>query len=46
MKIKQMFCKHRYERYYVAHTYKIVDGWWVRVTEYLCEKCGKVKKRK
>ena len=45
LKIKQLFCKHRYEKYFIPHAYKIVDGWMVQVTEYRCEKCGKKKNR-
>ena len=40
-KIKQLFCKHSFEKYYVMHGFRVVDGWIERVYDYRCPKCGK-----
>ena len=45
-RIKQLFCKHSFEKHYIPHGFRIVDGWMVRAYDFRCTKCGKVEKRK
>ena len=40
-KIKQLFCKHSFEKHYIPYGFRIVDGWCVHTFEYKCLKCGK-----
>lgn len=43
-RIKQLFCKHTFEKHYIPHGFRIVDGWMVRACDHRCSKCGKIKK--
>ena len=43
IKIKQLFCKHSFKKYYIPHGFRIVDGWMVQAFEYKCSKCGKTQ---
>ena len=40
-KLKQLFCKHSYEKHYTQHGFRIVDGFFTQTYEYRCKKCGK-----
>ena len=42
-RIKQLFCKHSFEKHYIPHGFRIEDGWMVRAYDYRCSKCGKRK---
>lgn len=42
-KIKQLFCKHSFEKHYIPYGFRIVDGWMVHAFEYKCSKCGKTQ---
>lgn len=32
-KIKQLFCKHSFEKHYIPYGFRIVDGWLVHTTD-------------
>lgn len=42
-KFKQLFCRHSFEKHYIPHGFRIVDGWMVQAFEYKCSKCGKTQ---
>ena len=42
-KIKQLFCKHSFEKHYIPYGFRSVDGWLVPTFEYKCLKCGKTQ---
>ena len=42
-RLKQLFCKHTFEKHYIPHGFRIVDGWMVQAYEYRCSKCGKTR---
>lgn len=42
-KIKQLFCKHSFEKHYIPYGFRSVDGWLVHTFEYKCLKCGKTQ---
>ena len=42
-KIKQLFCKHSFEKHHIPYGFRIVDGWFAQTFEYKCSKCGKTQ---
>lgn len=40
-KVKQLFCKHSYEKHYIPNGFMVVDGWMQQAFDYRCTKCGK-----
>lgn len=42
-KIKQLFCKHSFERHYIPYSFRVVDGYLVHAFEDKCSKCGKTQ---
>ena len=40
-KLRQLFCRHEYEKLFVPHGYAIADGKDIHQWLYRCRKCGK-----
>lgn len=40
--LKQLFCKHEFEKEEIKGGFLVVDGLLVVPTQYRCKKCGKV----
>lgn len=40
-RIKQLFCCHEWEKEYIPHAFRVIDGWMVQAFHYKCKKCGK-----
>lgn len=41
-RMRQLFCRHEYEEK-TLNGFRVVDGWFRRVTVLECRKCGKMK---
>jgi hypothetical protein len=41
--LKQVFCKHEYEKEEIKGGFIVEDGWLVVPYRYKCKKCGKVR---
>jgi hypothetical protein len=42
--LRQLFCKHEFEKEKIKGGFFVVDGWFFVPFQYRCKKCGKVVK--